>query len=171
MRPTRALLSLFVLSTFPAFALAQEADQPPEPAPVPVQGEMAEPDPGDYRVGVEDVLRIVVWGETQLSGAVTVRPDGKITIPLASDIKVDGLTPEQVRDLIAAALSDYVRDPNVTVVVQSIRHSIEVPDKKFAWNLIEKIVNFFCTDRVEHSLDFVVGMGNEWHSYLLLCKE
>jgi polysaccharide export outer membrane protein len=83
---------------------------------------MAEPDPGDYRVGVEDVLRIVVWGETQLSGAVTVRPDGKITIPLASDIKVDGLTPEQVRDLIAAALSDYVRDPNVTVVVQSIRH-------------------------------------------------
>ena len=64
----------------------------------------------------------VVWGEAQLSGPVTVRPDGKITIPLVSDIKVDGLTPEQVRDRIAAALSDYVRDPNVTVIVQSIRH-------------------------------------------------
>jgi len=89
------------------------AQQPEEPAAV--------PDPsGDYRIGIEDVLRVVVWGEERLSLQAKVRPDGKITIPLVNDIYVVGLTPMEVRDRIETGLSSYVRDPNVTVIVEQI---------------------------------------------------
>lgn len=86
-----------------------------------------DPDPGesggDYIIGIEDVLRIVVWNEPDLSITAKVRPDGKITIPLISDVEVAGSTPEQVRDRIAAELLSYVKDPNVTVIVEEINHN------------------------------------------------
>jgi len=73
-----------------------------------------------YEIGIEDVLRIVVWGEQELSDSVRVRPDGKITMPLVNDIAVVGMTPEAVRDKIAIALRSFVREPNVTVIVDEI---------------------------------------------------
>ena len=73
-----------------------------------------------YEIGIEDVLRIVVWGETDLSDSVKVRPDGKITMPLINDIAVVGMTPEAVREKIAGELKEFVRDPNVTVIVDEI---------------------------------------------------
>jgi polysaccharide export outer membrane protein len=74
----------------------------------------------DYVVGIEDRLRVVVWGEPDLSLLVSVRPDGKITLPLVNDIHVAGLTPEQIRQQIAGRLAEYVRAPNVTVIVEEI---------------------------------------------------
>jgi polysaccharide export outer membrane protein len=74
----------------------------------------------DYVVGVADRLRIVVWGEPDLSLIVSVRPDGKITVPLANDVAVAGLTPEQIRREITTRLSTLVRDPHVTVIVDEI---------------------------------------------------
>jgi polysaccharide biosynthesis/export protein len=78
------------------------------------------PADGDYRIGIEDVLRISVWGEPNLGLSTKVRPDGKITVPLANDVKVDGLTPEEVRQEITAKLSAYLREPLVTVMVEQI---------------------------------------------------
>ncbi|MBZ5638229.1 MAG: polysaccharide biosynthesis/export family protein [Acidobacteriia bacterium] len=84
----------------------------------------AEPPPTDdrldYGIGIEDVLRVSVWGETALDLRARVRPDGKITVPLVNDIKVEGLTPEQVRQEITRRLSNYIREPNVTVSVEEI---------------------------------------------------
>jgi len=82
--------------------------------------EGAVPTEPDYVIGVEDVLRISVWGEPDLSQTIQVRPDGVITLPLINDVRVEGLTPAQVRQKIAEALRDFVRDPSVTVIVEQI---------------------------------------------------
>jgi polysaccharide export outer membrane protein len=74
----------------------------------------------DYSIGIEDVLRISVWGEAALDLRARVRPDGKVTVPLVNDIKVEGMTPDQVRKEIARRLASYIREPNVTVSVEEI---------------------------------------------------
>ncbi len=75
----------------------------------------------EYIIGVEDELRVVVWGEKDLSVGVKVRPDGKVTVPLVNDVAVVGLTTGQVREKIATALAQFLRDPSVTVLVESIQ--------------------------------------------------
>ena len=77
---------------------------------------------GSYVIGVEDVLNIVTWGEPELSKVVKVRPDGWITLPLVNEIKVAGLTPSEVRVRLNEGMKNYIRDPNVSVMVQEINH-------------------------------------------------
>jgi polysaccharide export outer membrane protein len=83
-------------------------------------GEEITPVVYDYTIGIEDVLRVVVWNEPDLTVEVSVRPDGKITIPLVNDIQVAGYSPHEVRDLIAEQLSQFIREPGVTVIVAEI---------------------------------------------------
>jgi polysaccharide export outer membrane protein len=74
-----------------------------------------------YTIGVTDVLRINVWKNPELTvDAVPVRSDGKISVPLINDIQAEGLTPEELRDVIARELAEFISDPNVTVVVISV---------------------------------------------------
>ena len=77
--------------------------------------------PSDYRIGVDDVLTVVFWREKDLSGEVVVRPDGKISLPMLNDVQAEGLTPEQLADVLAKAALKYVRDPGATVMVKEIR--------------------------------------------------
>jgi len=74
-----------------------------------------------YKVGPLDSLNIVVWRNTDLSGIVQVRPDGRISTPLVQDLLVAGRTPPEIAREIEKALSTYVRDPNVTVLVTSFQ--------------------------------------------------
>jgi len=77
--------------------------------------------PGDFVIGVEDVLAVSVWREPEVSvKEIMVRPDGKISLPLVSDIQASGLTPRQLQDRITEKLKEYVSSPNVTVVVLKI---------------------------------------------------
>jgi polysaccharide export outer membrane protein len=76
--------------------------------------------PADYVIGSEDVLGIVFWRETELSGDVTVRPDGRITLPVIGELQAAGLAPDQLRDRIREIAAKYVNDPNVVVVVRTI---------------------------------------------------
>jgi polysaccharide export outer membrane protein len=71
----------------------------------------------DYRLVPGDKLRIEVYKDPQLSQSVQVRPDGKITLPLANDVIAAGQTPAQLRDAIAASLKPYITNPTVTVMV------------------------------------------------------
>ena len=74
-----------------------------------------------YTIGVTDVLRITVWKNPELSiEAVPVRADGKISVPLINDVQAEGLTPEELKDVITRDLAEYVGEPNVTVVVVQI---------------------------------------------------
>ena len=74
-----------------------------------------------YKVGPLDSLNIVVWRNTDLSGTVQVRPDGRISTPLVQDLVVAGKTPPEIAREIEKALGKYVRDPNVTVLVTSFQ--------------------------------------------------
>ena len=77
-----------------------------------------------YVIGPNDVLTVTVWKEPTLSGGVLVRPDGMISIPLMGDIQAAGLTPLHLADQITARLKKYVQDPNVSVVVTTIRSKL-----------------------------------------------
>jgi polysaccharide export outer membrane protein len=72
-----------------------------------------------YLIGAGDTLNIIVWRNPELSLSVPVRPDGKISAPLVDEMPVQGMTSVQVAREVEKALSKYVRDPIVTVIVTS----------------------------------------------------
>ncbi len=71
----------------------------------------------DYRLVPGDKLRIEVYKDPQLSQSVQIRPDGKITLPLANDVAAAGQTPSELRDAIVTSLKPYMSNPTVTVMV------------------------------------------------------
>lgn len=78
----------------------------------------------EYRIGVGDSLAINVWRNDDLSVTVPVRPDGKISVPLAGDIEVGDRTPEEVSAAITQKLAKYIRDPFVTVIVTDMGSAV-----------------------------------------------
>lgn len=74
----------------------------------------------EYKIGPQDLLRIDVWKEAEISRTVPVRPDGKISLPLLNDMQAAGLTPMQLSAAIAEGLKKYVQNPQVTVSVAEI---------------------------------------------------
>ena len=71
----------------------------------------------EYVIGGGDTLQINVWKNVELSQAVIVRPDGKITLPLIRDVRAEGLTAMALGKVLAEKLSEFVNAPNVTVTV------------------------------------------------------
>lgn len=71
-----------------------------------------------YLIGPGDTLEIFIWRNPELSKSVPVRPDGRISAPLIEDIEASGRTPTQLARELEKALSEYVRDPIVTVTVR-----------------------------------------------------
>ena len=74
----------------------------------------------NYIIGQGDVLEVFVWRNEQLSREVTVRPDGKISLPLIQDLQAEGFTALQLKDQITRKLKQYVQNPTVTVIVNEI---------------------------------------------------
>jgi polysaccharide export outer membrane protein len=66
---------------------------------------------------VTDVLRISVWKDPELTVDVPVRADGMISVPLINDTQAEGLTPEELKEVITRELTEYVSAPVVTVIV------------------------------------------------------
>ena len=75
----------------------------------------------DYRyvIGPGDTVSIVVFRSPELSMTVPVRPDGKIAAPLVEDLPAIGKDSTTLARDIEKALSKFIRDPVVTVVVTS----------------------------------------------------
>lgn len=73
-----------------------------------------------YILGATDVVSVSVWRNEDLSISVPVRPDGKISVPLVGDVSASGRTPEQLASAIRESLSNYIREPQVSVVVTSM---------------------------------------------------
>ena len=96
-----------------ACASAQQPAKPPlEPASAPLE---------EFKIGPEDVLAIAVWKNEAMSRVVQVRPDGKISLPLLDDIEAAGLTPMQLRNILAKKLAEYIPNPEVSVIVTDVR--------------------------------------------------
>jgi len=73
----------------------------------------------EYVIGPGDRLQIVVWRNEELSATVPVRPDGKISTPLVDDMVATGRSPSQLADEMESVLSEYLRTPEVSVIVVS----------------------------------------------------
>lgn len=78
-----------------------------------------------YLIGPEDVLDITVWKNTDISRTVPVRPDGKISLPLLNDVQAAGFTPMQLREALTKALTAYIPEPAVSVLIREV-HSFKV---------------------------------------------
>ncbi len=116
-----ALCFLFLLSTASAQTRPATQQQPDRGAnattATATTGRMDVDRMPDYRLVPGDKLRVDVYKDQQLSQALQIRPDGKITLPLAGDIVAAGRTANELRDAISAALKDYITNPVVTVMV------------------------------------------------------
>jgi polysaccharide export outer membrane protein len=74
----------------------------------------------DYKIGPQDVLRIDVWKEPDISRISPVRPDGRISLPLLNDVQAAGLTPTQLAGVLTEGLKQFITNPQVTVSVSEI---------------------------------------------------
>ena len=79
---------------------------------------MQKSDADDYVIGPGDRLQVFVWGHDDLTSTVTVRPDGEMSTPLVEDMRAAGKTPTELARAVENVLSDYVRTPTVTIIVQ-----------------------------------------------------
>jgi polysaccharide export outer membrane protein len=124
-----ACLPAFLLAVATAQVPPQQQTPPPEkppeapktlPSSMPADATGAPVDPKTYVIGPEDVLHVQVFREIDLTRAVGVRPDGKITMPLIGDMQAAGLTPERFSAQLKQALSTFINNPDVTVSVAQV---------------------------------------------------
>lgn len=94
---------------------AKDAKSQLAPSPAPTGAE----DP-TYKIGAQDVIRVDVWREDQLTRTVPVRPDGKITLPLLNDVQAAGMTPMELAGVVREGLKKFITNPQVTVSVTEI---------------------------------------------------
>jgi len=113
----RLFPSLFFL-LFAGFAAAQtNAPANQEPSTKPSATAVVD---ADYKIGPQDVVRIDVWKEPEISRTIPVRPDGKISLPLLNDVPAAGLTAMELANSLREGLSKYLNNPQVTVTVTEI---------------------------------------------------
>jgi polysaccharide export outer membrane protein len=85
-------------------------------------GSQSEPaTPEDYRIGVDDRVQVSVWRNPELTVTAPVRPDGKISVPIIGDIEAGGHTASEVADSVKKKLAEYIREPNVAVIITELR--------------------------------------------------
>jgi polysaccharide export outer membrane protein len=109
-RSTVAFRILFACALAVWLSACATSDYPPAPPSA------ATPD-YKYLIGPLDTVNIVVWRNPELSLSVPVRPDGRITTPLVEDVQAIGRNPSELARELEKALSKYIRDPAVTVIV------------------------------------------------------
>jgi polysaccharide export outer membrane protein len=94
---------------------------PPAPSTTTPEASAAPVDPNRYLIGPEDILFIRVWREPDFTLPASVRPDGKITMPLLGDVQASNETPLQLTKSLTELLSKYLNNPDVSVIVQDVR--------------------------------------------------
>jgi len=82
--------------------------------------EVDQVEPSEFSLGPEDLLRVTVWKSPDLSGEVTIRPDGTITMPLIGDVAAAGLSANVLAKRISERLTEYISSPVVTVQVKEV---------------------------------------------------
>jgi polysaccharide export outer membrane protein len=79
----------------------------------------------DYLIGPLDQLEVFVWRAPELSTKITVRPDGRISTPLVEDMVAAGKTPTRLAKDLENALSQYVKTPQVSVIVSNFTSTFD----------------------------------------------
>ena len=78
----------------------------------------------EYLIGAGDIIQIFVWEEPNLNISVPVRPDGRITVPLAGEIMAEKLTTTGLSNSIKEKLENYIKTPTVTVIISDMRSNV-----------------------------------------------
>lgn len=109
---------VFIGLALSALALSGCATAPAGPQLPPASFVSTQEGPGEeYVIGPLDELTIFVWRNPELGAKVQVRPDGRITTPLITDMPAVGKTPKMLADDIKLALTQYIQNPLVSVIV------------------------------------------------------
>ncbi|MFP3939145.1 MAG: polysaccharide biosynthesis/export family protein [Thermoanaerobaculia bacterium] len=90
------------------------------PGQVDGRGQVRDGDSDAYSLGAGDVLEVFVWKEPDLSTTVTIRPDGRVALPLAGELRASGRTIQEIQERITSRLKEYLDLPVVTVMVKEI---------------------------------------------------
>src|SRR6202522_3050920 len=115
--PVLAVLAL-VLVSVGAFAQSGSGSQPQVPAAATDKRPSGKAhSDNSYVIGANDALAIDVWKEPNVSRSVSVRSDGKISLPLVGELQASGQTPQQLEQEITKRLQSYISEPEVTVIV------------------------------------------------------
>lgn len=118
LKPKKLLTAALLIISLTTAGIIKTPDTSAQ-TPGTAKKEAAMPDP-DYLIGPEDILDVSVWRSPELSKAVNVRPDGKISLPLIGDVQAAGRTPNQLRDAITEKLKEYQQTVVVSVIVQEV---------------------------------------------------
>ena len=105
-----------------ATAVAQVAPAPTTEAPA--SSALSPDEEASYVIGPGDQLQVFVWRNPELSTMVPVRPDGKISTPLVNDMVAVGKSPAQLSKDIEVVLGEYIRSPQVSVIVLQARSAL-----------------------------------------------
>ncbi len=108
-RTTLAALLVLTGTTFLAGAA-----EIPKPSPEASAG------PSEYRLGPEDVIEVFVWKEPDLTTTVVIRPDGRISLPLANELQASGKTAVELQQEITGKLRQFIAQPVVNVMVKQV---------------------------------------------------
>jgi polysaccharide biosynthesis/export protein len=108
--PAAVLCGLFAVAQEPAAQKPDTAAKPAAPAAV----------DSEYKIGPQDVVRIDVWKEPEITRTIPVRPDGKISLPLLNDVQAAGLSAHELATTISKGLEKFINNPQVTVTVMEI---------------------------------------------------
>jgi len=111
MKTTTSVLVVFVLAAVAGCAASAGNEVTAASCPRPAEQS------SDYRIGPGDTLNVVVWRNNELSANVPVRPDGRISTPLIDDMQASGKTPSQLAKDMEEVLAEYLRTPEVSVIV------------------------------------------------------
>lgn len=90
---------------------------PTQPAPTPLPAMSGADISANYILGTDDVIVVNVWKEPTITGSLTIRPDGKISLPLCGDLVAAGITPMALAGVITEKLKENLVNPTVTVTV------------------------------------------------------
>ena len=120
------LLTTVVLTSLSLFGQPQQNSAPAAPKPATAEApSVAKMDPNAaplgvnhkvYEIGAQDILKIEVWQNQDLSRLVTIRPDGKFSLPLIGDVQAEGLTPERLEAQLEQALADFIQKTRICPV-------------------------------------------------------
>jgi polysaccharide export outer membrane protein len=109
------LSALLVVAT--ALLMGACASEPETKDKAAAPGATAQVEQSEYRIGPGDTLQVFVWNQPELTVTVPVRPDGMISTPLISGVPAEGKTATQLAKDLEAALSEFVRNPTVSVMI------------------------------------------------------
>ena len=130
------LLTAMVLTSLGLYGQAQQNSAPAAPKPATAEAPaVSKVDPNAaplgvnhkvYEIGAQDILKIEVWQNQDLSRLVTIRPDGKFSLPLIGDVQAEGLTPERLEAQLEEALREQIVSPNAPNLASAINNNNRV---------------------------------------------